>query len=212
MDAKNSSASTAKLRPECSVGKAMPQFWIVAGPNGAGKTTLVTHRLVSRIPVVNADEIAHELPLVRGYPDERRAGEIAIKRRNDLLARNADFAIETTLTGTSAIRLLRSASSAGYKTTLVYVGLASVDLSVQRVLDRVRQGGHSVSVAALERRYPQTLSKLAQALSLADRSYVFDNSAARRRLLLIRENGTIRYVVPDLPNWSVASLAGLVAS
>lgn len=190
----------------------MPQLWIVAGPNGAGKTTLVTHRLVSRIPVVNADEIAHDLPLAQGRSDERRAGEIAVKRRNDLLARDADFAIETTLTGMSAIRLLRSASAAGYKTTLVYVGLASVDLSVQRVLDRVRQGGHPVPVAALERRYPQSLAKLTQALSLADRTYVFDNSAARRRLLVIRENGKIRYVVPDLPIWSVASLAGMVTA
>lgn len=159
----------------------MPQLWIVAGPNGAGKTTLVTRRVASRIEVINPDAIAQELPRVNGRLDERRAGEIAIERRNTLLARGADLAIETTLTGNSALRFLKTARQVGYKVTLVYVGLASADLSVQRVLDRVRQGGHAVPITALERRYPDIISKLAKAVLLADRSYIFDNSGRRRR-------------------------------
>ncbi|WP_454882973.1 zeta toxin family protein [Sphingomonas oryzagri] len=188
----------------------MPQLWIVAGPNGAGKTTLVSRRLDLRIAVVNPDTIAQEIPRVDGRLDERRAGEIAIERRNNLLARGADFAIETTLAGNSALRFLKTAKKANYKVTLVYVGLASADLSVQRVLDRVRQGGHAVPVTALERRYPDTMSKLAQAILLADRSYIFDNSSRRRRLLVIRDQGRTRYVAPDLPEWADVSLAGML--
>jgi predicted ABC-type ATPase len=188
----------------------VPQLWVVAGPNGAGKTTLVLRRLAHRIPVVNADTIAQELPRVAGRLDERRAGEVAIERRNAFLAARAHFAVETTLTGSSALRLMRVAGSAGYKITLVYVGLASADLSVQRVLDRVRQGGHPVPVTALERRYPDTLSKLEVALALADRSYVFDNSGERRRLLLIRELDRNRWVASDLPPWITSSLATIL--
>lgn len=189
----------------------MPQLWIVAGPNGAGKTTLVSRRLERRITVVNPDTIAQEVSRVGGRLDERRAGQMAIERRNGLLAQGVDFAIETTLTGNGALRFLTAAQQAGYKATLVYVGLASADLSVQRVLDRVRQGGHAVPVTALERRYPDTLSKLARAILIAERSYVFDNSSRRRRLLMIRDEGRIRYVVPDLPAWAAGSLAGLIA-
>lgn len=189
----------------------MPQLWIVAGPNGAGKTTLVSRRLERRIPVVNPDTIAQDLPRIDGRLDERGAGQIAIERRNAFLAAGDDFAIETTLTGNSTLRFLKIAKANGYKTTLVYVGLASADLSIQRVLDRVRQGGHAVPLSALERRYPAALSKLAQAAVIADRSYVFDNSNSRRRLLFIREQGAYRYLVHDLPDWAMQSLASLVA-
>lgn len=188
----------------------MPRLWIVAGPNGAGKTTLVSRRLASRLPVVNPDVIAHELPRINGRLDERSAGEITIERRRYLLAAGTDFAIETTLSGNGALRFMRAAKQAGYKVTLVYIGLASADLSIRRVLHRVADGGHAVSVAALERRYPDTMSKLARAVALSDRSYVFDNSGHRRRLLVIRDRDTTRYVAADLPDWAAAALAGML--
>lgn len=159
---------------------------------------------------MNADAIAQELPRIKGRLDERGAGEIAIGKRAELLARGADFAIETTLTGNNALRLLRAAKAVGYKVTLVYVGLSSAELSMQRVLDRVRQGGHPVPFTAIERRYPDSLIKLAPAMLLADRSYVFDNSGRRRRLLVFRDRARIRYVVSDLPDWAAGSLASLL--
>ncbi len=183
----------------------------MAGPNGAGKTTLVLRRLEPRIIVVNPDAIAFAIPRIDGRLDQRRAGEIAIQRRATHLARGDDFAIETTLTGNSALRFMTTAKRVGYKTTLVYIGLASADLSVQRVLDRVRQGGHAVPVAALQRRYADSLSKVARAAGLADRSYIFDNSDRRRRLLAIIDQGETRYLVDDLPEWAAANLASLLA-
>jgi predicted ABC-type ATPase len=54
---------------------------VIGGPNGAGKTTLVTSRVVGRLPVVNPDDIAAQLPRIDGRLDERRAGEAAIARR-----------------------------------------------------------------------------------------------------------------------------------
>lgn len=187
----------------------MPQLWIIAGPNGAGKTTLVSDRLVRRIEVVNPDAIAAALPPVNGRPDERRAGEIAVTRRNELVADGADFAIETTLTGGGAMRLMRMARDAGYKITLVFVGLSSADLSAQRVLDRTGEGGHAVPIAALRRRYPRAIANLKPAMLFADRSYVYDNSGNRRRLLLIFEDGRTRYAVVNLPTWVADSVAGL---
>jgi predicted ABC-type ATPase len=188
----------------------LPQLWIIAGPNGAGKTTLVSRRIGQRIEVVNPDIIAREIPSIDGRPNERRAGQLAVKRRNDLLDRKADFAIETTLSGASALRFLQTAKIIGYKVTLVYVGLASADLSVQRVLDRVRQGGHAVPITAIERRFPDAMSKVGRAVALADRSYVFDNSGRRRRLLMIRDASKIRFVAANLPDWAVTALGDIL--
>ena len=187
-----------------------PQLWVIAGPNGAGKTTLVTRRVAARIPVVNPDAIAQELPLIDGRLDERRAGTIALQRRDALLQVGESFAIETTLSGNSTLRFMEAARKAGHKTTLVFVGLRNAETSGRRVADRVRRGGHSVPVSAILRRFPDTLAKLPRAMALAERSYVLDNSGERRRLLLVHEDGRTRFRARDLPGWFRAALPELV--
>lgn len=60
------------------------------GRRRADKTTLVSRKLTRWIEVVNPDDIAQELLRTGGRLNERRAGEIAIARRSDLLARRDD--------------------------------------------------------------------------------------------------------------------------
>lgn len=182
------------------------QLWVVAGPNGAGKTTLVSDRIARRIPVVNPDAIALELPSIEGSPDERRAGELAIERRNALLKAGESFAIETTLSGNSTLRLMTAARLIGCKNTLVFVGVASARLSMSRVADRVEEGGHAVPVSAVLRRYPNVLARLPKAMALADRTFILDNSGSRRRLLMVEEAGRVRFVTRDPPAWFIAAL------
>ena len=150
----------------------MPQLWIIAGPNGAGKTTLVSRRVARRIPVINPDVIAEDLPRLNGLLDERRAGALALTQRKRLLDEAADFAIETTFPGHGPLQFMRLATERGYKVTLVYVGLESAVLSGSRVRDRVHDGGNTVPTDAIQRRYPDTMSKLPQAVALAARAYV----------------------------------------
>lgn len=170
----------------------------------------MSRRLARRITVINPDVIAHELPRLDGKLDERRAGEIAIEQRRALLALGESFAIETTLTGNSALRLMRSAREAGYKVTLVYVGIGSADLSMRRVLLRVSRGGHSVPVTDVYRRFPASLTNLATALTIANRAFVFDNSDYRRRKLLSRDNGRNRHVAGNVPAWAKEPLAAVL--
>lgn len=188
-----------------------PQLWVVAGPNGAGKTTLVTQRLAGRplaeqFEVVNPDVIAQSLPRIHGRLDERGAGEAAVLRRNLLLAKGTSLAIETTLSGQSTLRFMRRARSTGFRITLVFVGIDSVELSAERVRSRVADGGHDVPVQALTRRYPDTMAKLPEAMAIADRTYILDNSGKRRRLLMIRENGRLRFLEPHGPDWFKAAV------
>lgn len=102
------------------------------------------------------------------------------------------------------MRLLRTAHEAGFRINLAFVGLSSVELSGSRVTDRVGKGGHAVPSDDLLRRYPVSLKNLSIVAAMADRSFVFDNSTRKRRLLLIRNASRNRYVAPDLPaghNW-----------
>jgi predicted ABC-type ATPase len=192
--------------------RSKPQLWVIAGPNGAGKTTLVTRRLAGRMTVVNPDEIAARLPRIAGRLDERQAGVIAVRERGRLLAEGRSFAIETTLTGASALQLMRRARACNYKITLVFVGLERADLSASRVADRVWHGGHDVPLDAIARRFPVSLANLAPALALADRAYIFDNSEERRRFLLKVEGGAVRWQAERLPTWLTTFLGTPPAS
>lgn len=134
-----------------------------------------------------------------------RAGVIAVRERERLLGTGVSFAVETTLTGASALQLMRRARARNYKITLVFVGLGRVDLSASRVADRVGQGGHDVPLDAIARRFPASLANLAPALALADRAYLFDNSEERRRLVLKYEGGAVTWRADRLPSWLLAA-------
>jgi predicted ABC-type ATPase len=182
-----------------------PRLWIIAGPNGAGKTTVFTKRLRGRIAFVNADEIAQDMPRIDGRLDEAGAGREAVRRRTEFIAQRKTFAIETTLSGQSAMRLMQQAKDRGYKILFVYIGIDSPELSRIRVDGRVIDGGHDVPTDAIMRRYPDSLRRLSPAMALADRSWVFDNTGKTRRLLLARNGDRLRFVATDLPPWLTTS-------
>jgi predicted ABC-type ATPase len=54
------------------------------------------------------------------------------------------------------------------------------------------------------------MSKLGTAIIISDRAYVFDNSGARRRLLLNRDSGRNKFVAAAMPAWAKAALEGIV--
>jgi predicted ABC-type ATPase len=182
------------------------QFWIFAGPNGAGKSTLVARYVRGRIPVVNPDDVARVLPPRGGQPDVLEAGRIALAQREAHLAAGQSFGVETTLTGHSEINLMRRARAAGCKVNLVFVGLDDVQLSASRVQARVRDGGHNVPLADVFRRFDRSIANLSIALMIADRSYVFDNSGERRRLLLLCENGKLKRLAKVIPRWAAVAI------
>lgn len=178
-----------------------PQLWVFAGPNGAGKSTLVDRKVQGRIPIVNPDNIARDLPRhPAGGLAELEAGKLAIKERTDRLRAGESFGFETTLSGQSELRAMRAASEAGYKVNLVFVGIPTAAVSAARVSGRVRDGGHDVSTVDTNCRYPKTMANLSVAMSIADRSLIVDNSD-RHRLVLVREYDQ-SWAIGAPPTWA----------
>lgn len=100
---------------------------MIAGPNGAGKTTIADRWFASRIPVVSPDSIA----AAQGV-SAVEAGKLAVSEQERLLAANASFAIDTTLSGQRELRLMQGAKVAGFKVNLVFVGAPDPDLCIAR--------------------------------------------------------------------------------
>ena len=183
-----------------------PILWVFAGPNGAGKTTLFNDMLRGMVPYVNADEIARELDPASGGVDVLRAGRLAVERRNSMIERCESLSIETTLAGSSALAFMRKAKAAGFHISLAYVGIGTPALSRERIDVRVSEGGHDVPDAAVIRRHPDSMRRLAAAMEIADSTLVFDNSGLERRLLLRVEAGVAKFINDGRPEWFEASV------
>lgn len=181
----------------------MHQIWIIAGPNGSGKTTLTRRHLTGKVPVVNPDEIARIINPAHPEALETamRAGRDALMQRRQLIADQRSFAVETTFSGNQEIALMKDAKAAGYKVNLIFICTDSPQVSMGRIALRIKDGGHRVSGADIERRYRRSLTNLPQGLALADRAWLLDNSRARMRLVASIERGQVKSMASALPRW-----------
>ena len=141
----------------------MPNLFIISGCNGAGKTTAsftVLPEMLDCKEFINADEIARGLsPL---YPEKAaiESGRLMLNKIDQLIKKKKDFAFETTLSTRSYMNTIVRAKNNGYQSTLVFFWLDSVELAIERVHARVMEGGHSIPIPVIKRRYFSGLRNL----------------------------------------------------
>lgn len=151
----------------------MPKLILIGGPNGAGKTTFAREILTTDLKgmrFLNADEIARGLSPFDPDRVARRAGRILLEEIDEAIANGRDFALESTLSGRTHATILRQAKESGYEITLHFLWIPSAKVSLARVRQRVKKGGHNVPVADIMRRYDRIMRNLVELyLPLADR-------------------------------------------
>jgi predicted ABC-type ATPase len=180
---------------------------MIAGPNGAGKTTLA-HELISSSPFlyefINADEIARGLAPNHPETVALMASKLMISRLKELLEAGKNFAFETTLSGTNYVKHLSSAKAKGYDIILFFLWLNSPEQALQRVAQRVKQGGHFVPQDVIFRRYYAGIKNLLTTyLPLADMTVVLNNSTETTGHKMIARVGRSKIVdVLDQAIWS----------
>lgn len=131
---------------------------MIAGINGAGKST-VAPLLLDEFGIdtyLDADVLTRDLPYKAGEA-AIRAGRIMHRRMEEPRAARQDFALETTLSGLSLRRTLERLHASGYRSYLLYLWLPSASMAVERVMGRVRMGGHDIPDEVVYRRYLRTL-------------------------------------------------------
>jgi predicted ABC-type ATPase len=157
----------------------MPELFIIAGCNGAGKTTAAYNLLpevFQTTEFINADEIARGINKDDVDKAAFAAAKIMLQKIDNFIETGKSFAIETTLSGLTYLKLIEHAKSLGFTITLFFVYLEDVEIAIERVALRVKKGGHNIPTEVIKRRYNKGLGNLSKYLSIVDNWYILDNS------------------------------------
>jgi predicted ABC-type ATPase len=190
-------------------GETKPAAFVLAGHNGSGKSTLWYQRLADslQIPLVNADRLTMSiLPEAAGNPprvppwaqrfrDENLTWQGLSQSgvrlfRELIMERKQAFGFETVFSHwretsdgrvESKVDDIRAMQDSGYVVILIFVGLTALPLSILRVQNRRRTGGHDVPVDKLTERFPRTQKAIGAAAKVADLTLMVDNSLDETR-------------------------------
>lgn len=165
-------------------------MYIISGCNGAGKTTAAFYMLPEMLECkefVNLDEIARGLNPLNPDSVTYPAVRLLHSRLESLLKKDANFAVETTLSALSYIEKVHAAQGKGFVVNLLFFWLNSTDLAIDRVKLRVSQGGHHVPQDVIIRRYGRGLFNFFNHyMDICDNVMFFDNSSEKPRLIMGR--------------------------
>jgi len=175
-----------------------PTIYLIAGCNGAGKTTFAREflpREVKCLRFLNADEIARGLSPLKPSASAVQAARLLLRQVGENLRRCERFALESTLSGKTYIRIFHCARQLGYEIELHYLWLSSPAQAVARVRQRVQQGGHHVPATDIRRRFKRSLVHLLDDyLPLATRWAVWDSRGLPAKRPAISSQHDIEFV------------------
>lgn len=84
---------------------------------------------------------------------------------------------------------------------LLYVGLSSAELAIERVKIRVANGGHGVRKEMIKKRYDRSLNTLYELIRKFDSVSIYDNSGDSLIRIYQRIDNK-HFMTSELPNWS----------
>ncbi|MGB8410813.1 MAG: Zeta toxin family protein, partial [Gallionella sp.] len=140
-------------------------------PNGAGKTTFAREFLPNEAHCpnfVNADLIAAGLSPFEPDLAAFKAGRLMLEEIAGHAKRGESFAFETTLFGLTYAQMIPAWRSSGYAVELAFLSLPDIEMAIERVANRVKQGGHNVPEGVIRRRFAHGIANFERYKLLVD--------------------------------------------
>jgi predicted ABC-type ATPase len=118
-----------------------------------------------------------------------RAGRLLLQRIDELAMERTNFGFETTLSGRTYVKRLGAMKADGYRLVLFFLWLPDGEMAVERVKNRVLQGGHNVPEADIRRRHGAGLHNLNQLYDpIVDELWLYEASHLPPKLVAFRKS------------------------
>jgi len=182
-----------------------PTLIVLAGPNGAGKSTFYETRVAPSlsVPFISAYIIQREELKHHDVNTVYTAAGIASMRRSKYLQQKTSFATESVFSHPSKLDLITEAKRVGYRIMVFHISVGDPALSVARVAERVKEGGHDVPEEKIRARYDRNGPLIMEAVQLSEAAHIFDNSRfnlpPQRVMSFI--SGKLSFAIEQLPGW-----------
>ena len=122
--------------------------------------------------------------------------------RHHLLRPGKSFTFETVMSSPDKVDFMRRAREQGFRTYLYFVATEDPEINIERVRNRVLNGGHPVPEDKIISRYHRSLELLPAAVEQSSRAYVFDNSNhARTWIAEITDGDDMELQTDQMPHW-----------
>lgn len=203
----------------------MPNLFIITGANGAGKSTLSKNLLppaFTQLSVFDGDKFFVETLKIL-FPSQikspkyaRDAAFQATVVEFEGLVENAiknqhDFAYEGHFSSPAPWETIEKFKIAGYRITMFFLMVNSLELSQKRVSERVKTGGHYVTSHEIEKNYYGNLIQLNNHFQVLDELILADNSQLDSPSLILHFSEHDKLFMSDvLPKWVGKYLNGLI--
>lgn len=176
----------------------MKIYTIVGGVNGVGKssfTGVLKERTTDLGVIIDVDKITVELG-----GNAFAGGKTALKRIRECIDKGVSFTQETTLSGYKTETTAKEVKELGYRVRLFYVGLDTVNESLQRIENRVRRGGHNIPHDDVIRRFDGRWEAVTKVLPYCDEAEFYDNDNGFVKVAEYR-NGEFRRIGSNTCSW-----------
>ncbi|MCU0339957.1 MAG: hypothetical protein MUE30_08735 [Spirosomaceae bacterium] len=178
-----------------------PILYVLAGPNEIGKTTSFFNQFPINLSTINADEIAKQLREKLGQVNVQEiANGEATRQMNLYISQKESFGFETNLADLDTWRFLQNLQIIGYQICINFFSTDEVELCVERVKNRVKEGGHFVREDIIRGRYEASLKLLNHFKNIPNILVLTDNSFIPKKHLML-EKGEVRFLKEPLPEW-----------
>ena len=203
-----------KLQPNIKLNMAdnmhKPVLIVIAGPNGSGKTTITSrilqHEWLEDSIYINPDNVAQQkFGDWNNQEAVLKAAQYCQNLREECLANKQSMIFETVMSTAEKLDFILRAKKQGFFIRLFFVGTSSPTINASRIASRVLKGGHDVPITKIISRYFKSIGNCKLAASLADRTYVYDNSidGVEAQLLFRMTDGKMfKQYVAEIPEWA----------
>ncbi len=196
----------------------MPNLFVVTGANGAGKSTLskiILPEEFSNLEVFDGDKffvesLSNIFPTQTKSPKYARdmAFEATVSEFERLVKEsiesNVSFAYEGHFSSEAPWQTIVRFREFGYHITMIFLMVNELSLSMKRVSERVKTGGHYVTPQEIEKNFYGNLIQLNKQSQLIDELIIADNSTFGRpsQILRVSEENIIESIEKNkMPNW-----------